>query len=92
MLRIVLIAVATIYTLIGAAALIIGFVIPWDDPLSAVYAILVGAPWTSLFVSLADRVAEDRSVYVNIALVTSAIVLNAGLLWWWALTRKVKRH
>lgn len=92
MLRIVLIAVATIYTLIGAAALIIGFVIPWDDPLSAVYAILVGAPWTYLCVSLADRVAEDRSVYVNIALVTSAIVLNAGLLWWWALTRKVKRH
>jgi hypothetical protein len=92
MLRIVLIIVASAYTLIGIAALVIGFVIPWDDPLSAVYAILVGIPWTYVFVSVADRVAEDRSVGINIALVTGAIALNAGLLWWWALTRKRHRQ
>lgn len=88
--RIVLIAVASIYSLIGVAALIIGFVIPWDDPLSAVYAILLGVPWSYLLVNLANRFAEDRTVSVNIALVSGAIVLNAGVLWWWALPRKVK--
>jgi len=88
MLRIVLIFVASVYTLIGIAALVIGFVIPWDDPLAAVYAILVGIPWTYLFLSLADSLAEEHTVGVGIALVTSAISLNAGLLWWWALTRK----
>ena len=92
MLRTVLIIVASVYSVLGIAALVIGFVVPWDDPLSAVYAILLGIPWTYLFVSLADRVAENRSVYVNIALVTSAIALNAGLLWWWALTRRVERR
>lgn len=83
----VLVIVASVYSLLGIAALVIGFVIPWDVPLSAVYAILVGVPWTYLFVSLADRVAEDRSVYINIALVTGAIALNGGHLWWWASTR-----
>lgn len=92
MLRTVLIIVASVYSVLGIAALVIGFVVPWDDPLSAVYAILLGIPWTYLFVSLADRVAENRAVYVNIALVTSAIALNAGLLWWWALTRRVERR
>jgi len=92
MLRTVLIFIASIYSLIGVAALVIGFVIPWDDPLSAVYAILVGIPWSYVFASLADRVAEDRSVGINIALLTGAIALNAGLLWWWALTRKVERQ
>ncbi len=88
--RTVLIIAASGYTLLGIAALVIGFVVPWDDPLSAVYAILVGLPWSLLFVNLADRIAESRSVGINIALVTGAIALNAGLLWWWALTRKVK--
>ena len=91
MLRLVLIVVASVYTLIGIAALVIGFVVPSDDPLSAVYAILVGIPWTYLFVSLADNVAKHRSVGINIALVTAAIALNAGLLWWWASTRKRPR-
>ena len=88
MLRFVLTVVASVYTLIGIAALVIGFVVPSHDPLSSVYAILVGIPWSYLFVSLADIVAKQRSVGINIALVTGAIVLNAGLLWWWALTRK----
>jgi len=92
MARILLIIVASVYSFVGIGALVIGFVIPWDDPLSAVYAILVGIPWTYLFLRVADSIAEDRSVGTNVVLVTGAIALNAGLLWWWALTRKVRRQ
>jgi hypothetical protein len=92
MLRAVLIMVASGYTLVGIAALVIGFVVPWDDPLSAIYAIMLGIPWSFLFVNLADRIAESRPVGINIALLVGAIALNAGLLWWWALTRKVKQR
>jgi hypothetical protein len=89
MLRTVLILVAGGYTLLGIAALVIGFVLPSDDPLSAVYAIMVGTPWSLVFTNLADRIAENRPVGINIALLVGAIALNVGLLWWWALTRRV---
>lgn len=83
--RTILTAVAAVYTLAGAGALIIGFVIPWDDPLAPVYALLLGAPWTFLL-SAMDAYAED-SVLLNALLLAAAIALNAALLWWWALTR-----
>lgn len=85
-LRSVLIALAATYTLAGIGALIIGFVIPWGDPLAAVYPLMFGAPWTFLL-SEFDGYAEN-SVAINIILVTGAIGLNAALLWWWALTRR----
>lgn len=88
MLRRILMIVAGAYTLVGIGALIVGFVIPWDDPLAAVYAILLGAPWVQLLGRLG--VFADGPVAVNIALVAGSVVLNAGLLWWWALTRQ--RH
>lgn len=84
--RRVVTVIAAVYTLFGIAALIIGFVIPWDDPLKAVYALLLGAPWTFML-SAVDGYADD-SVVVNAMLLTGAIALNAGLLWWWALTRR----
>lgn len=74
------------YTLAGIGALIIGFVLPWDDPLAAVYPLLLGAPWTFLL-SAVDGYAEESPV-INIILITGAITLNAALLWWWALTRR----
>jgi len=84
--RRILIAIAAVYTLAGIGALVIGFVIPWDDPLAAVYPLLLGAPWTFLLNAL-DAYASE-SVAFNITLVTGAIALNAFLLWWWALTRR----
>jgi hypothetical protein len=78
--------IAALYTIAGIAALVIGFVIPWDDPLSAVYAVVLGAPWTFLL-SAIDGYAEESEA-INIALVTGAVVLNTVLLWWWALTRR----
>lgn len=87
MLRIALIIVAGAYTLLGIAALVVGFIIPWDDdPLAAVYAIMLGAPWVQL-VGRLDLFPHD-AVGINIALVTGSIVLNASLLWLWALTRR----
>lgn len=88
--RLILAAVATAYTLAGLGALIVGFLIPWDDPLAAVIPLLVGAPWTLLLSELGGY-AED-SIAINIALITGAIALNAALLWWWALTRRGFRH
>lgn len=84
--RRILIAMAALYTLAGIGALVIGFVIPWDDPLAAIYPLLLGAPWTFLLTAL-DAYASE-SVAFNITLVTGAIALNALLLWWWALTRR----
>jgi hypothetical protein len=81
------IALAAAYTLAGIGALIIGFVIAWDDPLAPVYALLLGAPWTFLL-SAAGGYAED-SLSINITLIVGAIALNAALLWWWALTRRL---
>jgi hypothetical protein len=86
MIRRLLLLLAGTYTLAGIGALIIGFVIPWDDPLAPVYALLLGAPWTFLL-SAAGGYAED-SVAINITLIVGAIALNAALLWWWALTRR----
>ncbi len=84
--RRILIGLAAIYTLAGMGALVIGFAIPWDDPLAAVYALLAGLPWTILWSELG--VYAEESVAINIALVTGSIVLNVALLWWWALTRR----
>lgn len=81
-----LIALAAAYTLAGVGALIIGFVVPWDDPLAAVYPLLLGTPWTFLLAAVGGY-AED-SVTINIILVSGAIALNVALLWWWALTRR----
>lgn len=84
-LRSILRVLAGMYTLAGIGALIIGFVLPWDDPLAAAYPLLLGAPWTFLLSEL-DGYAD--SMFTNIILVTGAIALNAVLLWWWALTRR----
>lgn len=84
--RAILTTVAAAYTVAGIGALVIGFVIPWDDPLAPVYALLLGAPWTFLLSAL-DGYAE-HSVVLNALLLTLAIALNAALLWWWALTRQ----
>jgi hypothetical protein len=84
--RLLLSIVAALYTLAGLGALVIGFVVPWDDPLAPAHALLLGAPWTFLL-SAVDGYAED-SLAVNIVLVSGAIALNAALLWWWALTRR----
>lgn len=84
--RFILTGLAAAYTLAGIGALIIGFVIPWDDPLAAVYPLMLGAPWTFLLSAL-DGYAES-SITINIILITGAICLNAALLWWWALTRR----
>ncbi len=86
MLRIVLIGLAGAYTLLGIAALVIGFVIPHDDPLQAVFAVMLAAPWVQLLGRLG--VLGGEQVGINIALVVGSIALNAGLLWWWALTRQ----
>ena len=88
MVRRILVVIAAAYTLAGIGALIIGFVIPWDDPLAPAYALMLGAPWTFLL-SLLGGYAED-SIAINIILLAVAIALNAALLWWWALTRR--RH
>ena len=88
MVRRILVVIAAAYTLAGIGALIIGFVIPWDDPLAPVYALMLGAPWTFLL-SIVGGYAED-SIAINIILLAVAIALNAALLWWWALTRR--RH
>jgi hypothetical protein len=84
--RAILSIVAAAYTLAGVGALIIGFVIPWDDPLAPVYALLLGAPWTFL-ISAIGGYADDAPV-LNALLVVAAIALNAALLWWWALSRR----
>jgi hypothetical protein len=84
--RAILRAIAAVYTLAGIGALIIGLIIPWDDPLTPVYAILLGAPWTFLL-NAVDGYAEN-SVVLNALLLAAAIALNAALLWWWALTRR----
>ena len=86
MLRIGLIVLASAYTLLGIAALVIGFVIPHDDPPAAVFAVMLGAPWVQLLGRLDPFGGEQ--VAINIALVVGSIALNAGLLWWWALTRR----
>lgn len=86
--RSILKVVAAMYTLAGIGALIIGFVTPWDDPLAAIYPLLLGAPWTFLLTAI-DGYAEN-SITINIILVTGSITINAALLWWWALTRR--RH
>lgn len=86
MIRGLLMLLAGTYTLAGIGALVIGFVIPWDDPLAPVWALLLGAPWTFLL-RAAGGYAED-SVVINTILVVGAIALNAALLWWWALTRR----
>jgi hypothetical protein len=84
--RAIITTIAAVYTLAGIGALVIGFVIPWDDPLAPVYAILLGAPWVQVLGRL--DVFVDRPIGINIALVAGSIALNAGLLWWWALTRQ----
>ena len=86
MLRIVLIVVASAYTLIGIAGLLLAFVFPSDDPLSATVAIIPALPWSFLLGALG--LYSESSVAVNIAVIAGAIALNAGLLWWWALTRE----
>ncbi len=78
--------IAALYTIAGIGALVIGFVIPWDDPLAAVYPLILGAPWTFLLSAINGYAEESRAI--NIGLVTAAIALNAFLLWWWALTRR----
>jgi hypothetical protein len=80
------IAIATLYSLAGIGALFIGFVLPSDDPLAAVYVVLLSTPWIQLLSRL-HRFAEGPA-WVGIALATAAIALNAGLLWWWAMTRR----
>lgn len=84
--RSILTVLAAAYTLAGAGALIVGFAVPRDDPLAAVYPLLLGAPWTFLL-SAIDGWAED-SVAINVLLVAGCIALDAALLWIWALTRR----
>lgn len=84
--RAILTIIAAIYTLASIGALTIGFVIPWDDPLTPAYALLLGAPWTFLLSALGGY-ADDAPI-VNALLVVAAIALNAALLWWWALSRR----
>jgi hypothetical protein len=86
MLRRVLLILAATYTLAGTGALLIGFVIPSDDPLAPVLALVLGAPWT--FVLTAVDGWHPNSLRINVLLLIGTIALNAGLLWWWALTRR----
>lgn len=90
MLRWVIMVVAAVYTLAGIAALLVAFVLPSDDPLSAAFAILLGLPWTLLLLAF-DPQPGDSSLPA--ALVTSAIILNFGALWWFTvLLARRRRH
>gem|GEM_PF-5493008 len=75
-----------LYTLAGLAALAIGFVIPSDGPLSAVFALMLGMPWTFVLSRLNGYVEDSYAA--NVLLVTGAIAVNAALLWWLALSRR----
>jgi hypothetical protein len=85
MLRWVLIFVAGAYSAVGVLVLLAAFVLPSDGPLAAAPAIMVGLPW-SLILGQLDLGADNLAV--GTALVVLAIGINAGLLWWWALSRK----
>jgi hypothetical protein len=85
MLRWLLIIIAGAYSAVGVLALLAAFVLPSDGPLAAAPALLVGMPW-SLILGQLDLDADNLAV--GIALVVLAIGINAGLLWWWALSRK----
>jgi len=53
--------------------------------IAAAPALVVGMPW-SLILGQLDLDADNLAV--STALVVLAIGINAGLLWWWALSRK----
>jgi hypothetical protein len=85
MLRWLLIIIAGAYSAVGVLVLLAAFVLPSDGPLAAAPALVVGMPW-SLILGQLDLDADNLAV--TTALVVLAIGINAGLLWWWALSRK----
>lgn len=84
--RAILETIAAIYTFAGIGALLLGFVIRWDDPLAPFYALPLGAPRTSLSSAVGGWSAD--SFLLDASALVAAISLDAALLWWWALTRQ----
>jgi hypothetical protein len=61
-----------------------GWITP--DPLSAVPAILLGLPWSSLLLRLGD----PQSLVLNLSLMALSMAINAAILW--LLVRVVSRR
>jgi hypothetical protein len=78
------------YILAGAGALLIASALPSTHPLSAVFAIMVGVPWTLLLQ------AGTQSGHPCLqALSSRALVIDAGVPWWpscrWPTVANVRR-
>jgi membrane protein DedA with SNARE-associated domain len=69
-----------LYLAFGLFALVVAVVDPSDDPLAAVFLVMAAMPWTLLVGWIEDRIGE-APVWVNLVLLSLAVLLNAALLY-----------
>lgn len=73
---------ASAYSVAALAGLAWGYIRASEDPASYMFAAVCGMPWT--FVG--SGFAGDFSL-IGPAMTVQGILINAGLLWWWALRK-----
>jgi hypothetical protein len=74
--------IASLYTVLALVALVLALAWVRQDALGFVFVVVLGLPWTFFL----GKIVGD-SPWLGPAFSVLALVLNAGLLWWWALWR-----
>ena len=77
--------IAIVYTVLAVLAVLLGFFSPNQGPLNFIFVYLLGLPWV-----LIGRLFGEIGVAGGYALGIGSLVLNALILWFWALRGKTK--
>lgn len=77
--------IAVVYTVLAILAVAAGFLAPNQGPLNFIFVYLLGLPWV-----LVGNLFSEIGVVGGYALGIGSLILNAAILWWWALRKSSK--
>ena len=79
-------AIAVVYSVLAVLAVLLGYFSPNQGPLNFIFVYLLGMPWV-----LIGRFFGEIGVAGGYALGIGSLVLNAAILWTWALWGSSKK-
>jgi membrane protein DedA with SNARE-associated domain len=69
-----------LYLAFGVFAVVVIFIDPSDDPLSAIYLVIAAMPWTVVLDAVTDRIGE-LPTWANLTLLSLGVLFNAAIIY-----------
>ena len=69
-----------LYLAFGVFAVVVIFIDPSDDPLSAIYLVIAAMPWTVVLDAVTDRIGELPN-WANLTLLSLGVLFNAAIIY-----------